>query len=80
MRSDPHSTPGRELGTGYRYVGLGCTFAAGTVLFAAGGFALDRWLGFMPVGTIAGTLVGAVLSFLNVYWKLRAETEERQKR
>ena len=80
MESDPNSTPGRELGQGYRYVGLGCTFAGGTVLFAAVGFAVDRWLGLPPAGTIVGTLAGAVLSFLNVYWKLRAETEQSKKR
>jgi hypothetical protein len=27
----------------------------------------------MPVLTVAGTLFGAVMSFLNVYWKLQAD-------
>jgi F0F1-type ATP synthase assembly protein I len=48
------------------------------VLFVLAGLALDRWLHLMPVFTIVGTLVGSVLSFLNVYWKLRADSDARQ--
>jgi F0F1-type ATP synthase assembly protein I len=73
----PKRTPAREIGEGYSHVALGCTFAAGIVLFMAGGFALDRWLHLTPLFTIVGTLVGAVLSFLNVYWKLQAEGRSR---
>lgn len=75
----PDESPARELGTGYTYVALGCTFAAGVVLFMAVGFVLDRWLGLTPLFTIVGTLAGAVLSFLHVYWKLQAEAEARRK-
>lgn len=69
----PEPAPGRELGLGYKYVSLGCTFAGGIVVFMAGGFALDRWLSLTPLFTIIGTLVGSVLSFLHVYWRLLAE-------
>ena len=65
--------PPREVGEGYKYVSLGLTFAGGIIFFMGMGFLLDRWLGWMPVLTVAGTLVGAVLSFLNVYWKLQAD-------
>jgi len=71
MQQEP--APGRELGVGYKYVGLGCTFAGGIVLFMAGGWALDHWLRLTPLFTIIGTLLGAVLSFLHVYWRLLAE-------
>ena len=63
----------RELGEGYKYVSLGLTFAGGIILFMGVGFLLDRWLGWMPVLTVAGTLIGAVMSFLNIYWKLQAD-------
>ncbi len=76
----PIRTPTREIGEGYEYVALGCTFAAGVVLFVAIGFGVDRWLGVTPVFTIVGTLGGAVLSFLYVYWKLQAEAEARRGR
>jgi hypothetical protein len=75
----PQETPERELGDGYKYVGLGCTFAGGILMFMAGGWALDRWLRLTPLFTIVGTLLGTVVSFLHVYWRLRDE-EARQKR
>ena len=75
----PEPAPGRELGEGYKYVSLGCTFAGGIVVFMAGGWALDRWLELTPLFTIMGTFVGAVLSFLHVYWRLQAETRKDPK-
>lgn len=66
----------RELGEGYKYVSLGLTFAGGIILFMGMGYLLDRWLGWLPVLTVVGTLVGAILSFLNVYWKLQADERE----
>ena len=75
---EPEQDPVREIGAGYSYVALGCTFAAGIVVFMAGGLLLDRWLHLTPLFTIVGTVVGAVLSFLSVYWKLQAETEARR--
>ncbi len=67
------------MGEGYKYVSLGLTFAGGIIFFMGIGFALDRWLGWMPLLTVTGTLLGAVLSFLNIYWKLQAdEAEYRQ--
>jgi len=72
-----NSGPGREIGEGYKHVALGATFAAGIIGFMAGGFALDRWLGLTPLFTLVGTLVGGVLSFLNVYFRLEAERARR---
>ena len=69
---------GRELGEGYKYVSLGLTFAGGIIFFMAVGLGLDRLLNLMPVFTITGTLVGAVLSFLAVYRKLQAEEQRRR--
>ncbi len=78
---EPERTPAREIGVGYTHVGLGCTFAGGIVAFMAAGWFLDRWLRVTPLFTIVGTLVGAALSILWVYAKLRAEAEaEKQRR
>ena len=76
---EPEEGPGREIGQGYVYVTLGLTFAGGIILFMLAGFGLDRWLGLTPFLTVTGTLVGAVLSFLHVYWRLQADTEKRQR-
>jgi F0F1-type ATP synthase assembly protein I len=64
---------------GYKYVSLGFTFAGGIVLFMVGGWALDRWLRLTPLFTIIGTLLGAVLSFLHVYWRLIAEGRDKDR-
>jgi F0F1-type ATP synthase assembly protein I len=71
---------GRALGEGYRYLGIGLQFAGGIVFFALGGVALDRWLGLMPLFTISGTILGATLSFINVYIKLQADIDAEAKR
>ena len=76
MKPDPDSQ--REVGDGYRYVALGITFGLGIVLFMGVGYWLDGWLGWTPWLTIAGTLVGSVLSFVNVYAKLEAERRRDQ--
>ncbi len=73
---------GRALGEGYRFLGIGLQFAGGIVFFTLGGVGLDRWLGTMPLFTIIGTILGATLSFINVYVKLQAyeEAEARRKK
>jgi F0F1-type ATP synthase assembly protein I len=71
--------PGRGIGEGYKYLGLGMQFAGGIILFVVGGYLMDRWLGTMPAFTIAGTLFGATLSFVNVYLKLKALTDAERK-
>jgi F0F1-type ATP synthase assembly protein I len=69
---------GREMGEGYKYVSLGLSFAGGIIFFMGLGWGLDRLLNLMPLFTISGTLVGAVLSFLAVYRKLQAEERLRR--
>ena len=64
-----------------RYSGLGCLLAGAVLLFLAGGWAVDRWLGTTPGFTIAGALVGAVLGTVSVYRQLQAGiAEERRER
>ncbi len=69
----PDRAPGSELGTGYQYVSMGMSFAGGIVLFTGLGYLLDRWLGWLPLLTVAGTIVGAVLSFLWVLQRLKQD-------
>lgn len=72
IRLSSSREPERALGEGYRLLGLGMQFAGGIIIFVVGGYLLDRWLGTMPALTIVGTLLGAALSFVNVYLKLQA--------
>ena len=78
MAPEPGSN--RELGEGYKYVALGLQFAGGIIMFMAGGWALDRWLKLTPIFTVAGTLVGAVLAFLSVYYRLTGEEDARRRK
>ncbi len=55
------------MALGQKYLAVGMKFAGGIIVFMFGGLALDRWLGTMPLFTIGGTVLGAVLSFLSVY-------------
>jgi F0F1-type ATP synthase assembly protein I len=59
--------PGRGLALGQKYFATGLKFAAGIVFFMFAGFWLDRRTGTMPLFTVVGTAVGAVLSFVSVY-------------
>ena len=71
-----NSRPGEE----YNLIGLGGTFAGAVVLFTFGGLMVDQWLGLTPLFTLVGTGVGAVLGFLNVYWKIQAEIDKQRSR
>jgi len=72
--------PGAGFGLGHKYLALGMRFAGGVIVFMLTGFALDRWLGWTPVGTITGTLAGAVLSFVSVYRELLADEAKAKAR
>ncbi|HET7039398.1 MAG TPA: AtpZ/AtpI family protein [Gemmatimonadales bacterium] len=62
--------PRNPLAQAYRYSGLGCMFAAAVLVMMAGGWLLDRWLGWFPVLTVIGALVGATLGTLSIYRQL----------
>ena len=54
--------PDKGMAMGQKYFAVGFKFAGGIVLFMLGGHGLDRWLHTIPLFTLAGTIVGAVLS------------------
>ncbi len=77
---EPRRGPVSGFGLGHKYLALGLRFAGGIILFMVAGLALDRWLGLMPLLTIAGTLIGAVLSFLSVYHELMEDEAKARQR
>lgn len=72
----PRRRSDREIRDQYAYVGIGMSFAAGVVMFTLGGWLLDRWLGWTPVLTVAGAVIGAIAGTLWVYARLRAEEDD----
>lgn len=67
--------PDKGMALGQKYFAVGLRFAGGIIMFMLGGLGLDRWLHTVPLFTIAGTLIGAVLSFLSVYRELVADKD-----
>jgi F0F1-type ATP synthase assembly protein I len=78
MKPEPNAS--QQVGAGYKYVSLGITFAGGIILFMGVGYWLDRRFGLMPFGTVAGTLLGAFLSFMVVYRRLQEDAERDRAR
>jgi F0F1-type ATP synthase assembly protein I len=77
---DPTKGPGRDLSEAYGLATLGYTFGAAVVVFTGIGWLLDRWLGTIPIFTVVAALVGAVLGFLSVYFRIRRVTESERER
>jgi F0F1-type ATP synthase assembly protein I len=69
----PQKPNGQQTGGGVRPDTLGYTFAFTVLMFAGAGYLLDRWLGWIPVLTIVGTLAGAAVAFAWVYGKVRQD-------
>ncbi len=63
--------PARKDEPGPDAFGMSLNFAVAILLFGAVGWFVDSWAQTLPLFTVAGTLVGGVLGFLNVYWKIR---------
>lgn len=71
MRPDGKKSPLAEgFGEGYAYVAAGFTFAAAILLFGAGGWVLDGWLGTRPLFAIVGGFAGGTAAFLNLYFRV----------
>ena len=76
----PENAPRPTLVYVYRYSGLGCVFAAGVLVFMAGGWVLDRWLGTFPLLLVLGALLGAALGTLSIYRRLQIGAEPDETR
>jgi F0F1-type ATP synthase assembly protein I len=57
--------------------GMSLNFAVAILFFGALGWFVDGWVKTLPLFTIVGTLLGGVLGFLNVYWKIRRGDKDR---
>lgn len=77
---DPRRRAARSFGEGYAYVGLGFTFAFAILLFGAGGWVLDGWLGTRPLFAILGGLLGGFAGFMSIYARVTRETTAEQRR
>jgi len=75
MPGDKQDPAARGFGQGYEYVATGFTFAFAILLFGAAGWALDGWLHARPLFAIAGGFLGGFGGFMNIYYRVKRETE-----
>ena len=75
MGGDNQDPAARGFGQGYEYVATGFAFAFAILLFGAAGWALDGWLHTRPLFAIAGGFLGGFGGFMNIYYRVKRETE-----
>jgi len=63
----------------WRYVHLGLTLAASTLLFLYAGYRLDQWVGTLPIFTLVGTFLGGLGGFLYLYREVTAGERKGKK-
>lgn len=63
-----HTPPPRNRGIGpmMQLAGLGFELIVTIALLAGIGYAVDRWQGWFPAGTIAGIVLGCVIGMVNL--------------
>jgi len=68
---------GPQLVNAAQFLGYGLTWTMSTGLFLVAGWAVDRWLGTMPVFLIVGAFVGAGAGFYSLYYHMVIEPRRR---
>lgn len=68
---DPANRPGGrrpmvDLGEAGRYLSLGLELSVTMIVCAGGGYLVDRWLGTLPWGIVAGAILGMVTIFVQL--------------
>lgn len=64
----------KGYGQGYEYFGMALTFVVAILLFGAGGWLLDGWLGTRPLLAIVGAFVGGFAGFMRIYYQVKQDT------
>jgi F0F1-type ATP synthase assembly protein I len=58
---------------------MGFTFVIAVLLFGGLGWLVDGWLDTRPLFAIAGGFFGGVAWFLNLYYRVRREIDEKKR-
>jgi F0F1-type ATP synthase assembly protein I len=67
----------RGFGDGNQYLAAAMRFALAVTMFLLAGWWLDRRIKTLPLFTVAGALLGAVLGFVSVYREIRADPDHQ---
>jgi F0F1-type ATP synthase assembly protein I len=79
MPTDDENKTAQGYGQGYEYVAVGFTFAVAILAFGALGWLVDSWLHTLPLFAIVGAFVGGFGGFMNIYYRVKRDTEARKK-
>lgn len=79
MPPDKKPSVGRSYGQGYAYFAMALNFAAAILLFGAVGWVVDGKLHTRPLLAILGAFLGGFAAFMRVYYRVKAETETRDR-
>ena len=66
VTDQPPPARNRGIGPMMQLAGLGFELIVTIALLAGAGYALDRWLGWFPAGTIGGIVLGCVVGMINL--------------
>ena len=75
---DQRRDAARSFGEGYAYVGAGFAFAFAILLFGAGGWVVDGWLGTRPLFAILGAGLGGYAGFMSIYNRVTRDAAARK--
>ncbi|MGH7530740.1 MAG: AtpZ/AtpI family protein [Gemmatimonadales bacterium] len=67
----------RGYGQGYAYFAAALNFTIAILLFGAGGWVVDGWLGTRPLVTIIGAFVGGLAGFMSIYYRVKRDTAQK---
>ncbi len=67
-----------QLVNAAQFLGYGLTWTMSTGLFLVAGWAVDRWLGTMPLFLIGGAFIGAGAGFYSLYYHMVIEPRRRK--
>jgi F0F1-type ATP synthase assembly protein I len=79
MPSDDENKTAQGYGQGWEYVAVGFTFAFAILAFGALGWVVDGWLHTRPLFFIIGAFAGGFGGFMNIYYRVKRDTEARKK-
>ena len=60
-----------------RFGNLGIELVAAVLIGTGGGYALDRWLGTIPLFLLIGFILGSAAGFLNIFRIIASEDKKK---
>ena len=79
MPIDDDHNAAKGYGQGYEYVAVSLAFAFAILAFGALGWLVDGWLHTRPLFAIVGAFLGGFGGFMNIYYRVKRDTETQKK-